>query len=98
VGQPLGSRYVLYDLLGRGAMGQVFRGSVRDSAGWAKGLNALEHRLNAPAVRHPKPTPSPTPSVAQPAYTPPEPTSTSTPTSAGAVPIHGPPTAVIQRR
>jgi serine/threonine protein kinase len=32
VGQPLGSRYVLYDLLGRGAMGQVFRGSMRDSA------------------------------------------------------------------
>ena len=28
---PLGSRYVLHDLLGRGAMGQVFRGSVRGS-------------------------------------------------------------------
>ena len=32
MGQPLGSRYVLHDLLGRGAMGQVFRGSLRDSA------------------------------------------------------------------
>jgi hypothetical protein len=28
---PLGSRYVLHELLGRGAMGQVFRGSVRVS-------------------------------------------------------------------
>ena len=28
---PLGSRYVLHDVLGRGAMGQVFRGSVRGS-------------------------------------------------------------------
>ena len=27
--QPLGSRYVLHDLLGRGAMGQVFAGSIR---------------------------------------------------------------------
>lgn len=31
MGQPLGSKYVLHDLLGRGAMGQVFRGSVRES-------------------------------------------------------------------
>jgi serine/threonine protein kinase len=31
VEQPLGSRYLLYDLLGRGAMGQVFRGTVRGS-------------------------------------------------------------------
>ena len=31
MGQPLGSQYVLHDLLGQGAMGQVFRGSVRDS-------------------------------------------------------------------
>jgi Protein kinase domain len=31
MGQPLGSQYVLHDLLGRGAMGQVFRGSVRES-------------------------------------------------------------------
>jgi hypothetical protein len=31
VDTPLGSRYVLHDLLGRGAMGQVFRGSVRGS-------------------------------------------------------------------
>jgi serine/threonine protein kinase len=31
VDQPLGSRYLLHDLLGRGAMGQVFRGSVRES-------------------------------------------------------------------
>ena len=29
--QPLGSNYILHGLLGRGAMGQVFRGSVRDS-------------------------------------------------------------------
>ena len=29
--QPLGSRYVLHELLGRGAMGQVFRGTVRGS-------------------------------------------------------------------
>jgi serine/threonine-protein kinase len=28
---PLGSRYVLHELLGRGAMGQVYRGSVRGS-------------------------------------------------------------------
>jgi serine/threonine protein kinase len=28
---PLGSRYVLHELLGRGAMGQVFRGTVRGS-------------------------------------------------------------------
>jgi hypothetical protein len=31
VEQPLGSRYVLHELLGRGAMGQVFRGTVRAS-------------------------------------------------------------------
>jgi serine/threonine protein kinase len=31
VDTPLGSRYVLRDVLGRGAMGQVFRGSVRGS-------------------------------------------------------------------
>jgi serine/threonine-protein kinase len=31
VDTPLGSRYVLHDLLGRGAMGQVFRGTVRGS-------------------------------------------------------------------
>jgi serine/threonine protein kinase len=31
VEQPLGSRYVLHELLGRGAMGQVFRGTVRGS-------------------------------------------------------------------
>jgi Protein kinase domain len=31
VNTPLGSRYVLHDVLGRGAMGQVFRGSVRGS-------------------------------------------------------------------
>jgi tRNA A-37 threonylcarbamoyl transferase component Bud32 len=30
VSQPLGSRYVLHEMLGRGAMGQVFRASVRD--------------------------------------------------------------------
>jgi serine/threonine protein kinase len=29
--QPLGSRYLLHDLLGRGAMGQVYRASVRDT-------------------------------------------------------------------
>ncbi len=29
--QLLGSRYILHDLVGRGAMGQVFRGSVRDA-------------------------------------------------------------------
>jgi hypothetical protein len=31
VEQPLGSKYLLHDLLGRGAMGQVFRGTVRGS-------------------------------------------------------------------
>src|SRR5579862_6055050 len=31
VEQPLGSRYLLHELLGRGAMGQVFRGTVRGS-------------------------------------------------------------------
>jgi serine/threonine protein kinase len=31
VDAPLGSRYVLHELLGRGAMGQVFRGTVRGS-------------------------------------------------------------------
>jgi serine/threonine-protein kinase len=31
VDTPLGSRYVLHDVLGRGAMGQVFRASVRGS-------------------------------------------------------------------
>jgi serine/threonine protein kinase len=29
--QPFGSRYVLHDVLGRGAMGEVFRGAVRES-------------------------------------------------------------------
>ena len=29
--RPLGSRYVLHDLLGRGAMGEVYRGTVRGS-------------------------------------------------------------------
>ncbi len=29
--QPLGSRYLLHELLGRGAMGQVFRGTVRET-------------------------------------------------------------------
>jgi hypothetical protein len=40
--------------------------------GWAKGLDALEQRLNSPAVRRPKPTPSPTSSATAPvapAYT-----------------------------
>jgi serine/threonine protein kinase, bacterial len=31
VNRSLGSRYVLHDVLGRGAMGEVFRGSVRES-------------------------------------------------------------------
>ena len=31
MGQPLGSQYVLHERLGRGAMGQVFRGTVRHS-------------------------------------------------------------------
>lgn len=31
VNRSLGSRYVLYDVLGRGAMGEVFRGTVRES-------------------------------------------------------------------
>jgi serine/threonine protein kinase len=31
VSQPLGSRYVLHEMLGRGAMGQVFRANMRDA-------------------------------------------------------------------
>jgi len=31
VAHPLGSKYVLHELLGSGAMGQVFRGTVRDT-------------------------------------------------------------------
>jgi serine/threonine protein kinase len=30
VNTSLGNRYVLHDVLGRGAMGEVFRGSVRE--------------------------------------------------------------------
>ena len=29
--RSLGSRYVLHEVLGRGAMGEVFRGTVRES-------------------------------------------------------------------
>ena len=42
--QPLGSRYVLQDLLGRGAMGQVFRGTVRGS-GAAVAVKVLKPEL-----------------------------------------------------
>ena len=41
---PLGSRYVLHDVLGRGAMGQVFRGSVRGS-GAAVAVKVLKPEL-----------------------------------------------------
>jgi hypothetical protein len=44
VDQPLGSRYVLHELLGRGAMGQVFRGSVRGS-GAAVAVKVLKPEL-----------------------------------------------------
>ena len=44
VDQPLGSRYVLHDLLGRGAMGQVFRGTVRRS-GTAVAVKILKPEL-----------------------------------------------------
>ena len=44
VNQPLGSRYVLHDLLGRGAMGQVFRGTVRGS-GAAVAVKVLKPEL-----------------------------------------------------
>ena len=43
--QPLGSRYLLHDLLGRGAMGQVFRGSVRDSADELVAVKVLKPEL-----------------------------------------------------
>ncbi|MGH3288870.1 MAG: serine/threonine-protein kinase, partial [Streptosporangiaceae bacterium] len=42
--QPLGSRYVLHELLGRGAMGQVFRGTVRGS-GAAVAVKVLKPEL-----------------------------------------------------
>jgi serine/threonine protein kinase, bacterial len=44
VDTPLGSRYVLHDVLGRGAMGQVFRGSVRGS-GAAVAVKVLKPEL-----------------------------------------------------
>jgi Protein kinase domain len=44
VDQPLGSRYVLHELLGRGAMGQVFRGTVRGS-GAAVAVKVLKPEL-----------------------------------------------------
>jgi serine/threonine protein kinase len=44
VEQPLGSRYVLHELLGRGAMGQVFRGTVRGS-GAAVAVKVLKPEL-----------------------------------------------------
>jgi serine/threonine protein kinase len=42
--QPLGSRYLLYGLLGRGAMGQMFRGTVRGS-GAAVAVKVLKPEL-----------------------------------------------------
>ena len=42
--QPLGSRYVLHELLGRGAMGQVYRASVRES-GAAVAVKVLKPEL-----------------------------------------------------
>jgi serine/threonine protein kinase len=42
--QPLGSKYVLHGVLGRGAMGQVFRGSVRGS-GAAVAVKVLRPEL-----------------------------------------------------
>jgi hypothetical protein len=44
VEQPLGSRYLLHELLGRGAMGQVFRGTVRGS-GAAVAVKVLKPEL-----------------------------------------------------
>src|SRR5580658_9668878 len=44
VSRSLGSRYVLHDVLGRGAMGQVFRGSVRGS-GAAVAVKVLKPEL-----------------------------------------------------
>ena len=42
--RPLGSRYVLYEALGRGAMGEVFRGTVR-SSGAAVAVKLLKPEL-----------------------------------------------------
>ena len=42
--RPLGSRYVLYEALGRGAMGKVFRGTVR-SSGAAVAVKLLKPEL-----------------------------------------------------
>jgi hypothetical protein len=42
--RPLGSRYILYEALGRGAMGEVFRGTVR-SSGAAVAVKLLKPEL-----------------------------------------------------
>jgi serine/threonine protein kinase len=46
VNRSLGSRYVLHDVLGRGAMGEVFHGSVRES-GAAVAVKVLKAELVA---------------------------------------------------
>ena len=49
------------------------RATTARLAGWAKGLDAIEKKLNTPAKKHPRPRATPTPTFT---YEPPAPTPT----------------------